>query len=248
MKKLLSIVICASAVAAYGTDPDPVTLGTVGVTKVANCTTTNTIIAVSFADLAGGDITASNIVKTTNLTYGDTLKVYDAANGNFKVFTLDGEEPPHFWRETLTQNLGGGETSENPGTTTLGAGVGLWLVRGGAWDGSPFDIYLYGAVTASYPQSGSAESIAADTAKLFGNPLQSDAMPVITGQRDGDRIIIATNNVSGTLVYTWKEANNAWGSGFGAKRKTLSAIPKGTGFWYAPNGSGAARTLYWAAP
>lgn len=245
MKKILAMVaVGASAVAAVA-DPTEVPLGTIGVTKIAGCSTTNTIIAVSFADLAGGAISASNIVKTTNLTYGDTLRVYDDT-GNFKVFTLDGVEPPHFWRETLMQNLGSGDTSADPGTTTMGAGVGLWLVRGSNWTGASFDIYLYGAVTASYPHdAGSAVSIANNVAKLFGNPLQSDVMPVITGMQTGDKIIIAANNASGTKIYTWSADKNSWGSGVGARRTTLTAIPKGTGFWYAPNGSGAARTLYW---
>ncbi len=73
MKKLLSMVaVGAVAGVAMGVD---VLETTVGVTAVS-CSTTNAIIAVSYGDLAtSGNISISNLVKTTNLKAGDTLQV-----------------------------------------------------------------------------------------------------------------------------------------------------------------------------
>ena len=86
MKKLLSIAVCASAVAAFATDT-PITLGQVGVTAITS-SYTNTVVAVSYKELGDGDgnITISNIVKTANLEVDDLLYVFKDGSVMFCLY------------------------------------------------------------------------------------------------------------------------------------------------------------------
>ena len=238
MKKILSMVaVGASAVAAIA---DPINVTTtpfsVGVTAIES-STTNTIVSVSYADLGGnGDIAVSNIVKTTNLTEGDTLRVYNRANGKFKVFTLGADK---FWHVTDVLSSDGTEESADPGATTLDAGLGLWLVRGSAWTGEAFTFYIYGKPTSVPSTSETAITIANNAPTLCGNCTGSAVLPKVDNIVKGDKIVIPYNNLTGTRQYNWN--GSAWKVG----SKTLSDIPPGTGFWYVPNGTGSARKLYW---
>lgn len=72
MKKILSIALCAAAVSAFA-DPTKTEFGKVGVTAITS-SLSNTIVAISYDDLAGGEgMVYSNLVKTANLTEGDRL-------------------------------------------------------------------------------------------------------------------------------------------------------------------------------
>ena len=138
MKKLLSIAVCASAVAASAADV-PVTLGEVGVTAITS-TTTNTIVAVSYTDLASnGNITASNLVKTANLTVGDHLYVYKS-NNSMDAFELAEAGGVKYWRSsTVVSPVVDGvsiSTSSSADSVTVPVGTGVWLVRGSGYTAS----------------------------------------------------------------------------------------------------------------
>lgn len=248
MKKLLSMVaVGAVAGVAMGVD---VLETTVGVTAVS-CSTTNAIIAVSYGDLAtSGNISISNLVKTTNLKAGDTLQVYNEATGKFIVFTLEGKDnSPKFWKATEAFTLNAKETEKaDPAATTRAPGYGIWLIRGSGWASSgypTFTFYLYGNPNVTRPEtSGTAISIPADAARLVGNPKGTAAVPTVTNVAANDRIIVPASTLTGTRIYTWNATTSKWTTKVKGQREELS-VPPGSGFWYAPSGTGSARQLYW---
>ena len=230
MKKLLSIAVCASAAVAFATDV-PVELGKVGVTAI-DSSTTNTVIAVSYTDLASaGNITASNLVKTANLAEGDRLYVYDS--GDFKAFELAvSAGGVMYWQGTATVEPGAGIASLVPATSAdnvrVAVGTGVWLVRGSNWDGNPFTFYIYGKPydsLAPVSVSGSA---------LVGNPTQTSKSPTFTsGPTAGDKIVVPYANKTGALIWNYSDADGGyWYVKPGQTSVTAPAIPAGTGFWY----------------
>ena len=245
MKKLLAIAACASAVAAFGTNVE-LSLGDVGVTAVTS-STTNTIVAVSYKDLADGDgnVTASNLVKTTNLTLGDYLYVYN--NGSFHAFELKGETSGvKYWEGVSTVNPApDGITvtdaiSSDAEGARLAVGTGVWLVRGSSWDGAQFTFFIYGK-----PATETSVSITSGTTKLVGNPTQTDKAPTFTtGPNNGDRVLIPyPSSVTGMRTYTY-----VFGTGwrYSLKQKdgyNFPSIPAGTGFWYVAVSTDPASTV-----
>ena len=249
MKKLLSIAVCASAVSAFATD---VTVGTVGVTKI-HSTLTNTVVAVSYADLASdGEITVSNIVKTTNLTAGDRLHIFTGSS-EYQTYVLTAApgDSHLYWEKTTTWGINSSGEFYNKGGTaasdsTLAAGVGFWLVRNtapGGWTGGAFDFYTYGKPTTA------AATATSGSTKLIGNPLDGPARPVVTGMTNGDRLIIPDDTAKGG-VEEYKYANTSkktgwwhWVSGTRTFVDNLPTIPAGTGCWYATSGNA---TITWS--
>jgi len=229
MKKLLSIAVCVSAVAAFATDV-PVSLGEVGVTAI-DSSTTNTVIAVSYTDLASaGNITASNLVKTANLTVGDLLYVYNDAS--FDAFELDMSGGVKYWKpSTVVSPLDAGITvskSSSADSVRVAVGKGVWLIRGSDWDGEPFTFYIYGKPydsLAPVSVSGSA---------LVGNPTQTSKSPTFTsGPTAGDKIVVPYANKTGALIWNYSSADGGyWWVKVGQTSLTAPAIPAGTGFWY----------------
>lgn len=232
MKKLLSIAVCAAAVAAFATDQE-ITLGSVGVTKIA-CTLTNTVIATSFTDLASdGNVTVSNIVKTTNLSAGDQIIVFK--NNNYEAYSLDANG---VWMKAV-QNItpNGGEATTATDLQRLAVGEGFWLVRGSNWNGTPFDLYIYGK-----PSANRISNVAAGSVALVGNPTSEAKFPAISTPASNDRIMIPANNKAGMLTYTWNGIN--WGVQKPSTRIVLESIPAGTGFWYVSTGNSQV-TINW---
>ena len=191
MKKLLSIAVCASAVAASAADV-PVTLGEVGVTAITS-TTTNTIVAVSYTDLASnGNITASNLVKTANLTVGDHLYVYKG-NNSMDAFELDVAGGVKYWKpSSVVSPMADGvsiSASSSADSVTVPVGSGVWLVRGSGYTGGSFTFYIYGK-----PASPAAVSVTAGTSALVGNPTQTGKAPTFTvGPNNNDKILVSVN-------------------------------------------------------
>lgn len=242
MKKLLSIAVCVSAAAAFATDV-LVPLGDVGVTAITS-STTNTIVAVSYADLAsGGNITASNVVKTANLTIGDYLYVYDGAD--FKAFQLSGDSSGvKYWQGVTTASPGSGiEAVKNPAasadSTTVAVGKGVWLVRGSGWNGESFTFYIYGK-----PATETSVSVPVGTSMLVGNPTQTGKVPTFTtGPNNGDKILVP-NQASKTGMRTYTYVSGT-GWRYSLKQKDgygFPPIPAGSGFWYVAAG---AVTMTW---
>lgn len=229
MKKLLSIAVCVSAVAAFATEV-PVSLGEVGVTAVSS-STTNTVIAVSYTDLASdGNITASNLVKTANLAEGDRLYVYDS--GDFKAFVLAASGDVKYWQGTATAEPNDGVASVTAATSADGVrvavGTGVWLVRGSGWDGTPFTFYIYGK-----PVDSLSPVTVSGGSALVGNPTQVSKAPTFTsGPTNGDQMIVPHANKLGAKIWKYSSSNSKWWVTPSETSATAPTIPAGTGFWY----------------
>ena len=239
MKKLLSIAVCASAVAASAADV-PVTLGQVGVTAITS-STTNTIVAVSYTDLASdGNITASNLVKTANLTVGDHLYVYKG-NNSMDAFELDVAGGVKYWKpSSVVSPMADGvsiSASSSADSVTVPVGSGVWLVRGSGYTGGSFTFYIYGK-----PASPAAVSVTAETSALVGNPTQTDKAPTFTvGPNNNDKILVPHNgSATGMRTWTYSSTKKLWWYKEGGNRTFQAAaptIPAGSGFWYAAAGA-----------
>ena len=249
MKKLLSIAVCASAVAAFATDTE-INLGDVGVTAI-NSDLTNTIVAVSYKQLGDvdGNITISNIVKTANLTAGDLLHVFKNAS-NYETYALtSGAGGVLYWNKTLnyTINQYGDPVPDNSSSAasiaTLGPGAGFWLVRPNGWEGASFNFYIYGK-----PVTAAVETqLTAGTPALIGNPTQTAKAPTITTAAVGDIIQIPDSANAALRVTKYKYTADGWKT---KKNKVTTTTPDpptiqpGMGFWYIPV-SGNAPKITW---
>ena len=179
MKKLLSIALCAAAAAAFA--DEVISLGQVGVTKIA--AQANTIIAVSYQDLAGGDVAISNLVKTTNLAAGDQMAVFN--DGVYETWTLEeGTGGAKYWAKNEKQYTLDGDgklvedTTRDAAIVTESVGTGLWIIQKG--DTIQDDVYLYGK-----PSAVETSTTVAGKWTLIGNPLQVAAKPVMSpGSKD----------------------------------------------------------------
>ena len=240
MKKLLSIAVCASAVAAFATDTE-IPLGDVGVTAITS-SYTNTVVAVSYKELGDGDgnITISNIVKTANLEVDDLLYVFK--DGKYQSYTLKSSGGVKYWDRTADYVIGsnGQLTSDSTpaaNIATLAAGEGIFLVRPNGWTGANFTFYIYGK-----PSGATTATVGAGKTALVGNPTQTAKAPVsISGATAGDQILVPTNNKVGMQTYSYN--GTVWSTRIGGARQTgLPSIPAGTGFWYVAK---SAVTINW---
>lgn len=253
MKKTLSIALCAAAVSAFA-DPTEVELGAVGVTAITT-SLSNAIVAVSYDDLAGGSgMIVSNFVKTTNLTEGDQLAIFNNRTGTEGIYDTwvlkkNGSNALYWEKNEKTYMVGtNGQLKEGTGTPassiTNAVGTGIWLVRQKPTDNNvaiPF--YIYGK-----PVSDLVSHIKAGTWTLVGNPTQKTKVKigpqpegnvntnaVVTGAQTGDQIV--TVGANGTLRYfVYVEGEGlGWTDG-------LPDIDPGIGFWILTQ---AATTITW---
>lgn len=234
MKKLLSIALCAAAAAAFA---DEIPLGDVGVTKIA--AQANTIIAVSYQDLAGGDVAISNLVKTTNLAVDDQMAVFN--DGVYETWTLTaGTGGAKYWAKNEKQYTLDGDgnlvedTTRDAAIVTKSVGTGLWIIQKG--DTIPEFVYLYGK-----PLAVATSTTVAGKWTLIGNPLQVAATPVIDGVAATDQIV--TVNSDGSLKYFNYKAGEGKGWRDGAKNP-MPAFQPGIGCWVK---SSSAKTVTWTA-
>lgn len=239
MKKLLSIAVCASAVAAFGGAVD-VSLAEVGVTAIKS-SLTNTIVAVSYEDLGGGEITASNVVKTANLKADDKLYIFK--DGNYQVYVLSADKKS--WTPTQILLKAGDDDSQTLSSPAaaineLGVGSGFWLVRPNGWDNDG-TFYVYGKPF----NAAMSTNITHGTTAMVGNPRRVPMTPTITNAANGDQIHVPDDsNVNKIQIYTYIAARSRFESGLRGG-KVLSDIPAGTGFWYVSKGANDV-TITWA--
>jgi len=239
MKKLLTIAVCASAVAALA--DTTINLGTVGVTKISS-SAKNTIVVTSYTELDGSSasqMAVSNVIKTANLTAGDKLYVLNAGGTAYEGYTLayvSGSSGPMYWNKDLNYSVNAqgiassGTESTSPAIPSLDVGKGFWLSRASAPSGS-FDFYIYGA-----PAASSTVTAAAGKTTLVGNPTQTSKAPSITGMAKGDKIMVFEGNNTLPTVYT--SSGSAWRNA-STRTEGLPTITAGTGFWYVSKGSSA---------
>ena len=237
MKKLLSIVFCAATVSVFG--ETTVSLGQVGVTVITN-SLKNTIVAVSYNDLAGGTgMVVSNFVKTTNLTTDDQLAIF--TNGEYTTWTLrqNGTAGPKYWEKNekaFKVGMDGKltvESGEAASDITRAVGTGIWLVRQNPTDkdGKAIPFYIYGR-----PVSDPVSHISANTWTLVGNPLQDQVTigpSTVSGVQTGDQIVTAAED--GRLHY-YTFTGSQWTHPI--------TIGPGIGFWIKTQ---AEATITWMA-
>ena len=244
MKKLLSIALCATAVSAFA-DPAEAVLGQVGVTEI-NSGLSNTVVAVSYADLStGGELAISNLVKTTNLTAGDQLAAF--SNGNYEVWTLvqPVQEGPKFWQKSATKyfvddkGLLTSETGTEASLVTKAVGTGIWLVRKDP--SKPF--YVYGK-----PSSSTTFTTLDNTLMLVGNPRQQTDVTIgattVTDASEFDQIVTVDENgklcyytyLNSTVGWCTTDSNGDWD----ANKHPM--IPAGCGCWIR---TAKAATINW---
>ena len=203
MKKILSIALCAAAASAFA-DSTEVELGEVGVTAI-NSGLKNTIVAVSYDDLAGGTgMVVSNFVKTTNLTKGDQLAIFNGT-GTYDTWTLEEKDGVKFWAKSdVTFTVGSdGQLTKGTGASasdiTKTVGTGIWLVRQD-WT-KPF--YIYGM-----PAVNPTSTTAAGAWTLIGNPNQTTSkvfeIGIVSNATDGDQIVVPIPPDGKLCYYTYK--------------------------------------------
>ena len=242
MKKILSIVLCAAVVSAFG--DTTVSLGQVGVTAI-DSRLKNTIVAVSYDDLAGGTgMVVSNFVKTTNLTVNDQLAIF--TNGEYTTWTLrqNGTDGPKYWEKNekaFKVDADGKltvESGEASSDVTQAVGTGIWLVRQDV--SKPF--YIYGK-----PGTNPTSTTAADAWTLIGNPNQTASKEFVKGfvsnATDGDQIV-APRETDGTLCYYTYNSNHGWRTTDSEGRwvDTPPTIKAGLGCWIRTK---TASTINW---
>lgn len=228
MKKLLTIAAIAAASTALAVESS----NTFGILRV-DSDQKRTVVAVPWVAPGGGNIDVANVVKTANLTNGDTLYYYDGSG--FTMWELsDGA-----WTQAQNEQ---GETTTQP----ISRGKAIVLIRSNT--SVPF--YLYGehASTATTMEisPGAMSLIAPTITTASGTYTPNDA--TWTNVNDGDRIIIQTSGVNVECKYvgeTWKQGQ--WSAGPFKVWEWVDmtvTIPCGTGFWYKSVGT-TAPTVDW---
>ena len=238
MKKILSIALCAAAVSAFSASTETV-LGQVGVTAITS-SLQNTIVAVSYDDLTGGSgIVVSNFVKTTNLTEGDQLAIFNNGTGTeiYDTWILKDEGGVKYWaknNKTFYVDANGQlQTGEGTAASSVtnAVGTGIWLCRTQK-PAEPFTFYIYGK-----PVSDPVSHISANTWTLVGNPLQKTTVKigtdaavsktaVVKDPQTGDQIV--TVEANGKLHY-FVYVGSRWIDG--STDPVDISVGPGIGFW-----------------
>ena len=253
MKKLLSIACCATAALAVSSasaeDVTSTTIATVGVMSITVPSgQANTIIAAAFKDLSDTtkDVSIANLVKTTGLSAGDKLMLFNGGSEPYSVWTLKDTDGTKTWeKSTKTYYVDStGAIAEGEGTaasdTTAAAGTGLWLIRTDT--SSEATITLYGA----YNSEDKKTTTTAGAWNLIGNAGLAD-FSSFTGVK-GDQIITVVNGKLRKYKYN---ATNGWYYQTFTTGDTTSVsyvketptIAPGVGFWYYTQST---TTLTWS--
>ena len=250
MKKLLSIACCATAALAVSSasaeDVTSTTIATVGVMSITVPSgQANTIIAAAFKDLSDTtkDVSIANLVKTTGLSAGDKLMLFNGGSEPYSVWTLKDTDGTKTWeKSTKTYYVDStGAIKEGTGTaasdTTAAAGTGLWLIRTDT--SSEATITLYGA----YNSEEKKTTTTAGAWNLIGNAGLAD-FNGFTGVK-GDKIITVVNGNLRTYQYN----GSVWfyqtfsSDGKVTFTKETPTIAPGVGFWYYTQSQ---QTLTWS--
>lgn len=245
MKRILSIVLCAAAVAAFGeeTTVTNVTFSLYPVTSSSK----ETIVAISLRGMDGQPVAVADLVKTSNLTEGD--KLYTFENGKYEGWTLTGGAWVGANKKYTMSETGQLVEAEgdDPSTVRKEVGSGIWLVRNDPYvAGTEFTFYLYGK-----PVDNPQTTIVGGAINLVGNPTTSQVMftkTMLAGAATGDKIEVpGGTGILGRGVYLYD--GNTWTT---TNPKThlleegFPTIPANQGFWYVSKGSSF--TINWLPP
>ena len=233
MKKLLPIVAASLAVAAFA-EPQQV-----GVTAITT-TLKNTVVAVPYTSLAGGSISAKELVKTANLAEGTVLYVYK--NGTYTGWLLANNEWVPADSVSTVDGISVGVPAANE---TLAAGNdAIWIVRPSTDTGSK-TFYIYGT-----PTTITTKTISAG-ANLVANPLRGPAVISFANETApvaGDEITIPGDGLPVRYTYRTKKDGSAGAWRCNGATAELPQIAAGQGFWYVRTTGAANATLSFSAP
>lgn len=210
---------------------------TIGVMAVKQAPAT-TIVAVPWSSLSDdGDISVDNLVRTANLTPGDTMTAYDAESKTYKMWELNEQKE---WEVTETITAGGSSTSEDPIGSKVARGSGVWLTRQNPEE----PIYLVGQVDNASevetplvtPEEGEK------TWNIVASPSVEpvDVAELLEGKEATDQVMVPTAGapknficIGGVWGYVDKEPVEGDPNGFYPVFRTGdTTIPAGTGFFY----------------
>lgn len=262
MKKFMFIGLAASALSVCAGDFAAGNM--VGLMRV-DSKAVRTVVAVPWIKCNGGDaqaIDVDSIVKTANLTAGDTINILDSGvgAGTFHSWILVDDEGVKKW-ESVLEVVKNGEVGESgdPTGAAVAQGGSFVLARQNPVDGSgnaiPF--YLAGQVGTA---SSISQTIVLGTAEapcynLVAAPC-SDAVNVISflaNANDGDVIRVMDSGIQ--FDYTYSAAESGWGykkinplqpwkGAVWTKVETIE-VGRGNGFWYCSHGGAVAPVFTW---
>lgn len=236
MKKLLSVAVAALAVAAVA-DYTPQQVGVTAVTT----TLKSTVVSVPFTSLAGGNISAKELVKTTNLASGTILYVFQ--NNAYTGWVLSENQWIPATSASTVDGVSVGVPADNQ---KLDAGDAIWLVRPSADTAASKTFYIYGT-----PTNLTSKAIAATSDDavytLVANPLQSNATISIETVAAGDEIIIPGDGVPTRYIYKTKRDGSDGTWRCNGQAASLPPIAVGQGFWYIRAANSPAATISFAS-
>ena len=220
---------------------------TIGVLAVANAPAT-TIVAVPWESITGGAISVSNLVRTANLTPGDTLKAY-TSDGNYKAWELQADKT---WKPVP---VAGGSEETAADAYTVPRGAGVWLTRQHPEE----PIYLVGTEPSDAVSTTDLAKASGDKPSwnLVASPkIEPENAGTLLGVKTGDQIVVPTAGAPKNYVYVdgkgwgyWTTKEVVYKSGRKGVKSVFKTddlvIPAGTGFFYLNSSSDDDAKINW---
>ena len=220
----------------------------------------DTIVAIPWCECSASEnqsIAISNIVKTANLTKGDTLSAFDEGRNKINTWELaEGEGGVLYWRSVKEVTAEGVGDTISATQAHAVRGSAIILHRKNPTNGdaaNPF--YLYGQVgtneTVTTTLASSEGTSPAYT--LIAPPSaaeQTDVAAALSNAVDGDSIVVRGANLGGNTTYTYKAGDNSGWYYYAqpwdkdpTKAESIF-IKRGLGAWYVSR-STTVPTLEW---
>lgn len=213
---------------------------TIGVVAVKDAPAT-TIIGVPWKSLEdGGNIKLDNLVRTANLTPGDTMTAYDSTTKTYSMWELqETENGEKEWVPSTTVTPGSSTTSDEASEVSMARGSGVWLTRQKPEE----PIYLVGQVADSAePTPLEKPEAGKQTWNIVASPSVEpvDVAELLEGKEDTDQVMVPTAGapknficIGGVWGYVSKEPVEGDPNGFRPVFVTTdTTIPACTGFFY----------------
>ena len=201
---------------------------------------------------ASEDVAAVDLVKTTNLTTGDKLYVYDGASKMYKAWQL---RDSGLWEALAVYRVADGYVDFNqagtaPEASAVARGTGVWLQR----QRTEGPVYLCGQV-----ETASVTTPLAAGWNLIGSPTTAACDLSQLEPADGDRIVVPTAAEPKNM--TWKAGTEGSPGSWGYWENRLvtkwgvtvavptwvenAVVPAGNAFWYIRPDNAGADELKW---
>ena len=201
---------------------------------------------------ASEDVAAVDLVKTTNLTTGDKLYVYDGASKMYKAWQL---RDSGLWEALAVYRVADGYVDFNqagtaPEASAVARGTGVWLQR----QRTEGPVYLCGQV-----ETASVTTPLAAGWNLVGSPTTAACDLSQLEPATGDRIVVPTAAEPKNM--TWKAGTEGSPGSWGYWENRLvtkwgvtvavptwvenAVVPAGNAFWYIRPDNAGADELKW---